>query len=91
MANLPKCSVVECESPVSKVGYTMCYKHWLADNRSKVTTTAEKVDVDKTKQVNFLTSTTLGEKFGIESRKLNQVLSELGWIERSIHPNSDKT
>lgn len=61
----------------------MCYKHWLADNKNKVATTAEKVDVDKTKQINFLTSTTLGEKFGIESRKLNQVLSELGWIERS--------
>lgn len=61
----------------------MCYKHWLVDNKSKGATTAEKVEVDKTKQINFLTSTTLGEKFGIESRKLNQVLSELGWIERS--------
>ena len=61
----------------------MCYKHWLVDNKSKGATTAEKEEIDKTKQINFLTSTTLGEKFGIESRKLNQVLSELGWIERS--------
>lgn len=83
MVNLPKCSVVGCENPVSKVGYTMCYKHWLVENKSKGATNTETLEVDKIKQINFLTSTTLGEKFGIESRKLNQVLSELGWIERS--------
>ena len=41
------------------------------------------VDQTDTKTSNLLTSTALGEKLGIESRKLNQVLSELGWIERS--------
>ena len=83
MEKLPKCSSVECESPVSKAGYTMCYKHWLVNNKSKSNATVVNAEVDKTKQINFLTSTVLGEKYGIESRKLNQVLSELGWIERS--------
>ena len=83
MASLPKCSIAGCESPVSKLGYSMCYKHWLAENKCKATINAEKVEVDRTKQTNFLTSTTLGEKLGIGSRKVNLVLSELGWIERA--------
>lgn len=83
MANLPQCSVAGCESPVSKAGYTLCYKHWLEENKKKTTKQVEAIEVDNPKQTNLLTSTTLGEKLGIESRKLNQVLSELGWIERA--------
>ncbi|MDO9203823.1 hypothetical protein [Methylotenera sp.] len=83
MVNLPKCSMAGCDSPVSKAGYTLCYKHWLVENKSKVTKQVKEVELDEPKQNNFLTSTALGEKLGINSRKLNQVLSELGWIERS--------
>ncbi|MDZ4210388.1 MAG: hypothetical protein U1C59_01590, partial [Methylotenera sp.] len=53
------------------------------ENKSKVTKQVKEVELDEPKQNNFLTSTALGEKLGINSRKLNQVLSELGWIERS--------
>ena len=83
MANLPKCSAVDCDSPVSKDGYTLCYKHWLEQNKSKTANKVETVVVEKPKQANFLSSTTLGEKLGIGSRKVNLVLSELGWIERA--------
>jgi hypothetical protein len=82
MTNLPKCSIEGCSSLVSKAGFKLCLEHWRVENK-KPKDEAEKVEVDKVKQINFLTSTTLGEKLGIESRKLNQVLSELGWIERS--------
>jgi hypothetical protein len=82
MTNLPKCSVDGCVSSVSKAGFKLCLEHWRVENK-KPKDEPEKAEVDKIKQINFLTSTTLGEKFGIESRKLNQVLSELGWIERS--------
>ena len=84
MANLPKCSAVACDSPVSKDGYALCYKHWLEQNKSKVVKKVEATAVDKSKQSNLLTSTTLGEMLGIGSRKVNQVLSELGWIERAM-------
>lgn len=83
MANLPKCSVTDCESPVSKTGYTLCYKHWLSESKSKVAPNLEKTETKNIQQSNFLTSTALGEKLGIDSRKVNQVLSELGWIERT--------
>lgn len=83
MANLPKCSVVACDSSVSKDGYTLCYKHWLEQNKSKTANKVETIVVEKPKQANFLSSTTLGEKLGIGSRKVNLVLSELGWIERA--------
>ena len=83
MANLPKCSAVACDSPVSKDGYALCYKHWLEQNKSKTANKVETVVVEKPKQANFLSSTTLGEKLGIGSRKVNLVLSELGWIERA--------
>lgn len=83
MADLPKCSIAGCESPVSKAGYTLCYKHWLAENKNKTTKKTESVEVEATNNAQFLTSTVLGEKLGIEGRKVNQVLSELGWIERA--------
>ena len=83
MANLPKCSAAACDSPVSKDGYALCYKHWLEQNKSKTANKVETVVVEKPKQANFLSSTTLGEKLGIGSRKVNLVLSELGWIERA--------
>lgn len=82
MAILPKCSVDGCTGLVSKAGFKLCLEHWRIENK-KLKDEPEKVEIEKIKQINFLTSTTLGEKFGIESRKLNQVLSELGWIERS--------
>ncbi len=84
MANLPKCSVVACDSPVSKDGYALCYKHWIEKNKSKTVKKVETTVVEKPKQANFLSSTTLGEKLGIGSRKVNLVLSELGWIERAM-------
>lgn len=83
MADLPKCSVVGCESPVSKAGYTLCYKHWLAENKNKTTQKLETVEIESANQIQLLTSTALGEKLGIDGRKVNQVLSELGWIERA--------
>lgn len=84
MTSLPtRCSVTNCESTVSKAGYTLCYKHWLEENKRKVAKKVKEVEPDNAKKINLLTSTTLGEKLGIGSRKLNQVLSELGWIERS--------
>ena len=83
MTNLPKCSVIFCESPVSKTGYTLCYKHWLCESKNKAAPKVEKTETENTQQNNFLTSTALGEKLGIDGRKVNQVLSELGWIERT--------
>lgn len=83
MANLSKCSVTGCENPVSKTGYTLCYKHWLVESKSRSTKNPESIESEKVNQANLLTSTTLGEKLGVDSKKVNQVLSELGWVERS--------
>ena len=83
MADLPKCSVVGCESLVTKAGYTLCYKHWLSESKNKTAPKVEKTEIENIQQSNFLTSTALGEKLGIDGRKVNQVLSELGWIERA--------
>lgn len=81
MSNLPKCSVSGCDSSVSKTGYTLCYSHWLEQNKpTKQDEDHVAIGEDKS---NLLTSTALGEKLGIGSRKLNQVLAELGWIERA--------
>ncbi len=87
MNQLPKCNVAGCDSLVSKAGYTLCYKHWLAENKSKKTEVEVKVeekDGAELKATGFLTSTQLGERLNLSSRKLNQVFSELGWIERAI-------
>jgi hypothetical protein len=87
MSLMPKCTVVGCDSPVSKSGYTLCYKHWLAESKSKkseVEVKAKAKEDAEPKTSGFLTSTQLGERLNLSSRKLNQVFSELGWIERAI-------
>lgn len=87
MTLLPKCNVAGCDSSVSKAGYTLCYKHWLAENKSKKSEAEARLkenDGAELKASGFLTSTQLGERLNLSSRKLNQVFSELGWIERAI-------
>lgn len=87
MTNSTTCAASGCESPVSKDGYTLCYKHWLVENKAKtkVVVSEEKVKVSvtiKLKPNNLLTATQLGERLGLDGRKVNQVMSELGWIAR---------
>jgi len=87
MSLLPNCSVAGCDSPVSKSGYTLCYTHWLAENKSKksaIEVKAKAKEDTELKTNGFLTSTQLGERLNLNSRKLNQVFSELGWMERAI-------
>lgn len=90
MTILASCSATGCHSPVSKAGYSLCYKHWLLDSENKKPKIIESSElkeevvsqVVKPKISHFLTSTQLGELLKLDSRKVNQVLSELGWIER---------
>lgn len=82
---LQKCSEVGCEKLVSKAGYTLCYEHWLKANnadKSKGLPEQKKGGPSSPKQVHGLSSTLLGEKLGLSSQKINQVLAELGWIQR---------
>lgn len=85
MANLPKCSLVGCEKPVSKAGYTLCYQHWLDENKSKKTLLKSENEkstlIDKAE--NFLSVTQLSELLNISKVKLNQVFLKLEWIEKT--------
>jgi len=83
MSNLPKCSEIGCDSLVSKAGYTLCYSHWLAQSKSKPTKPDQDTVAIEVGKSSLLTTTALGERLGIGSRKLNQVLAELGWVERA--------
>lgn len=80
MSNLPGCSVEGCANSVSKAGFKLCLEHWRLENKK---TKNEKLEAEDVNPIQFLTSTALGEKLGIDGRKVNQVLSELGWVERS--------
>jgi hypothetical protein len=68
------CSVAGCSNKVSKPGHTLCYEHWKLSNQSQP-------DVPK-KALATLTTTALGERLGLTAPRMNQVLSELGWIEK---------
>jgi len=72
MTSLPKCSAENCEKLVSKAGFTLCLEHWRLENNK----------INKAKKTDTLNSTQLGEKLGINAKKLNQILSELGWVEK---------
>lgn len=84
MKSLPCCSVAGCDKSVSKQGYTLCYEHWLASKSAKpaVKAAPRAVGDQESKGGALLSSTNLGEKFGTSSQKINQILAELGWIQR---------
>lgn len=77
--NLPKCSETGCDKPVSKAGYALCYEHWLqVKNADKPKSRPEQKMPSNSK----FSSTVLGEKLGLSNQKVNQILAELGWIQR---------
>lgn len=84
MVNLPECSVVGCESQVSKAGFKLCLEHWRIENKKPKTEQEKPVKENLVKTIKSLSSTQLAEYFGLDAKKINQVLLELGWIERSL-------
>lgn len=63
------CTFPGCENTVSQSGFKFCYKHWKAVNMP--------LHPDAT-----LNATTIGEKFNLNSRRINLIFAELGWISK---------
>ncbi len=85
MLDFNKCSIDGCNSSVSKSGHRLCLEHWRLENK-KTNIVKHETDANKSEQLkvvgNYLSVTTLGEALNISSRKLNQILLELGWIDK---------
>jgi hypothetical protein len=71
--NTGLCSVPGCGKSVSKAGHALCYTHWRESQSKKQDGPSTAVS---------LTSTALGEHFSLTAQRINQVLSDLGWIEK---------
>jgi hypothetical protein len=78
MSALAECSVEGCSNLVSKAGFKLCLKHWKLENKQ----TTVKKENEKPSASTFLNSTQLGESLGVGAKKVNQILAELGWIEK---------
>lgn len=74
------CTYVGCNKPVSKAGYKFCLEHWKSSHPPKQNE-AESGKVQKS--ASNLSATSLGEKLGLSSQKVNQVFAELGWMSKS--------
>ncbi len=61
------CTFPGCDQSVTRIGFKFCYKHWKAVN----------VPLDPSATLN---ATSLGEQFKLNSRRMNLVFAELGWI-----------
>jgi hypothetical protein len=88
ISGLAVCSIAGCGKKVSKLGHTLCYQHWKAHGAevpeaSNSATQPPQKSASNSKASAHLTSTQLGEKLGISSQRINQVLAELGWIEKA--------
>jgi hypothetical protein len=73
----PKCAYPGCEIKVSKPDHKYCQEHWKAKNSRVVSESKEEYGV-----VALLSATAIGEKIDLSVRKVNLILSELGWITR---------
>lgn len=81
MIALTNCIIEGCAKPVSKTGFKLCLEHWRIENK-KPRGELEKAELEKSTTTVVLNSTQLGERLGIDAKKVNQILSELGWIEK---------
>lgn len=71
------CSIEGCGKAVPKQGHALCYEHW------KISSHQDETEAKTIKPgITLLSSTALGERFGISAQRLNLVFSELGWIEK---------
>ena len=70
------CTFPSCNDSVSKPGYKFCYKHW------KESKGAQEPQPNKSASISLLSTTKLAEAFEVSSRRINPVLSELGWISK---------
>jgi hypothetical protein len=75
-AQPPLCSVAGCDKPVQKANHTLCHEHW------KAAQLAKDASASTSKPATMLTSTKLGERFNLAATRINQILAELGWIEK---------
>jgi hypothetical protein len=71
------CKASGCNAKVWKDEHSLCYKCWKKNN-TKQGYVKGKGDV-------WLTSTKLGKIFNVNSRKMNLILDELGWIYKPRH------
>jgi hypothetical protein len=91
------CNVFGCKQKVSKAGHLLCYDHWKAEREGNIercdkcgkhyekgraclcppSVHAESADA-------LLSSTKIGEHFGISATRVNLILAELGWIEKYV-------
>jgi hypothetical protein len=79
---LPRCEAAGCDKQVSRPGYTLCYEHWRTAKTNPQQPRKSGVVDNAPQSTSLLSSTHLGEKLGISGQKINQVLAELGWIQR---------
>src|SRR5690349_7420535 len=71
------CQFPGCTNKVSKPGHTLCNEHW---KQSRSEPDALDVDVPQ----GMLSSTKIGNHFGISNIRVNLILAELGWIEKYV-------
>lgn len=94
-----QCQVDGCTQSVSKAGHTFCLEHWRAERAGKViqcpgckrwhegrqcTHCASGHADDESGPSGYLSSTKIGDHFGVSNIKVNLILAELGWIEKYV-------
>lgn len=80
------CEADGCDAKITKAGHRLCYKHWKMQRDGKSVPPPPVTDdgSDNESDGALLSSTKLGQHFGLSARRMNLVLSELGWIEKYV-------
>ncbi|MGU9950904.1 MAG: hypothetical protein ACNYPH_01060 [Gammaproteobacteria bacterium WSBS_2016_MAG_OTU1] len=83
------CQTQGCENQVAKPGYKYCQICWKNNHPTGAKTVAAKqTDSDNSAKqgtsakAKNITATKIGEHFGINAKRVNTILNELGWIAR---------
>lgn len=94
---MDSCNVFGCKRTVNKAGHALCLEHWKADRLGQVLNCDKcgrlfekggacmcQPSVYSEAAETSLSSTKIGDHFGISATRTNLVLAELGWIEKYV-------
>lgn len=93
-SKMKQCSVEGCNETLRNETHDLCYSHWKMQQAGQLTKTSngnfretadsDEEDGDESSNGQMLSSTKVGKHFGLSARRINQVLAELGWIEKYV-------
>ena len=78
-----KCQTKGCENPTRRPNHPLCLDCWKKKHLRKSTPAGQAETVNRAAAQRHISPSEIAEYFGIDSKRINAILRELGWVTRA--------